>query len=558
MSDFDYKERLKTLTHAEKLRADGKYPAVLRFASMHPSDVSKMIAHAERQAGEEEHVDKARSHLNRKLRGNPKTIAEEVMSFYRAARKKNLASNLAGLKKSRPKDYRTAKLAGEQEPWSAQKKSRGPLREGILTVHRDAFRADEDCPSERRLEFIDDAGEVMIWDMRKADKFIAAGREFLEKNFGDMMQYMRVDLDEQSVHFHFLLLDYVDEKPSVRFADGRTLLRTSHHTFIGGDGKAKGYELAQDAVGEWFEQERFAELNIVRGERRAAKRREYAKELDEVFKEVSEDGRDDGISGSKIGLAMRELKRRIAAAADKKGGINRIRLDPAQLLALELLEHAGLLEPGKRHEATTRRARAVLLKTFEEQHGTVHDILQNAEKYVESAVGKARAASEQERATRDKIRSEKENFNAALSKKKERTREFFMRAEKEHAEKLAGERQAVKKERDDLDNEREEFEAERAEFRRAKARIDKRERDMNDLWKAIRRFATKRGFFDEATKQEAETLRGIATGLGLMFEAFEDMPFDPSIDQLGYSLEDSRKATKRVRVNAPRSPVRQR
>ncbi|RAZ83430.1 hypothetical protein [Cereibacter johrii] len=45
------------LTYAERMRADGKYPAVLRFENIHPADVAGIIGHAERRIGDLSHID---------------------------------------------------------------------------------------------------------------------------------------------------------------------------------------------------------------------------------------------------------------------------------------------------------------------------------------------------------------------------------------------------------------------------------------------------------------------------------------------------------------------
>lgn len=382
------------LTYAERMRSDGKYPIVLRFASLQPKDVAGVIGHAERRIGDLSHIDFSRTHLNRILVGS-NDIAEEVMEECRAMSLWNYQSNIIGLSKNRgKKDVRRARERGLQDPWTLQKKLRGPLREGVLTLHRDFFKADENTPDDKRLEFIDDEGNPTAFDVDKCNEFVDAGMAFLSEEFGLMMPYARADFDEQSVHIQFVIVDVVEEPASVRYAYGRQLFRTSHHPMIGGDGEKKGYEIAQDRAGEFFARPEHSHMNIVRAEARAAKKREVAQSIAAIAEQVDEDaffGLEEKIpNGSENAKAMYLLKKKMAEAIETKGSADKVRKDTAATLALDYLEALGVVKPEDRHEASTRRARTALLSQYEDTYGTAAEIIEKPELAAEKALDGAR------------------------------------------------------------------------------------------------------------------------------------------------------------------------
>ena len=514
MDGKQYRSRLKEMTYADRMRSGGRFPAVLRFASVHPRDVALIIGHAERRIGDVSHIDTSRSHLNRILVGedpsNPgkTTIARDVMNMYRGMRASNHASNLRGLLNSRPKDHKRAVLRGPQEPWANQKKHRGPLREGVLTLHRDAFRAADDCPNEHVLEFLDDDGEMARFDKRICEDFVDASMGFLTENFGDQMPYCRVDFDEQSVHLQFLLVDVVDEDPSTRYASGRSLFRLTQNPLIGGDGKTKGYELAQDAVGEWFARPEYQHLNVVRAEPRAAQRREAAKQIEQMRDEANFEAllgeREELPEGSKNAQAMWLLKQRMSEATSEKSG--KIRKDDAQNLALDYLVELGVVSEKDRHEASTRRARAALLERHEELVGTAHDIVAAPDAVAEKVIARARA--EQHEAKR----------RAYLAEQAEQRAQDAERQAARDAEKR---RAAEKIERDRRTKE----EADRAAALDAKEReVDRKTnllvsalREFAELGEAVKTAARKLGLTDHPLVQTGleavNKMRGLASKL---------------------------------------------
>lgn len=520
MDGRSYAKRLKELSYAERQRAGGKFPAVLRFASVHPRDVALIIAHAERRIGDVSHIDASRSHLNKILVGEDperpgKTnIAGDVMAMYLGMRESNHASNLRGLLAAgRKKDHKRALMRGPQEPWSQVKKHRGPLREFVLTLHRDAFRAADDCPPEHLLKFLDDEGNPARFDKRKCEAFVDAGMGFMRENFDDQLVYCRVDYDEQSVHLQGLLVDTITEEPSTRYASGRELFRLTQHVLIGGDGKKRGYELAQDAVGEFFAREEHLHLNVVRAEPRAARRREAAAAVETMLQEAELDallGETDELpAGSKNAQAMHLLKKRMSEAVAEKGGDpDRVRKDQAQTLALEYLEELGVVSAKDRHEASTRRARAELIERHQDLVGTPHEIVADPDAAAEKVMARARA----ERAAADRRRQEAEAAEQRAIQTQER---------------LDAERRAEAERRAREEAEREERHRREDEARAAKAAdLEAREETVTDRETEISRKARLLGRAVHQFYGLLEKVKTFARRIGMKDEALDRNELD--------------------------------
>lgn len=165
--------------------------------------------------------------------------ADRLRTRIAKASEANLEAEVAAcLIRQRPKDARTATERGLTDPWKFTR--RGPLREGILTVHHEWFGG---------------AGAAN-WDHEKVAAFRAQAIEFLQESFGDTCVHARIDIDEEAPHVHFVLAPWHEKLSASR---GRQqLLQPSSHPLI------SNYELAQDVVAEFF-----ADLGILRGERRA-------------------------------------------------------------------------------------------------------------------------------------------------------------------------------------------------------------------------------------------------------------------------------------------------
>ncbi|WP_134727162.1 hypothetical protein [Paracoccus luteus] len=209
-----------------------------------------------------------------------------------------------------------------------------------------------------------------------------------------MCVYLRYDLDEQSGHFHGLLSDRVFKEPSMRFAAGKWLYRTTHHRCVGGVGdERRGYEVAQDVIAAWFSRDEYRRMNIVRGEQRAKATRDAVKVADAMLDEQSiraffgDTEAEPLPDGSTRARRKWIMKKQAAEAASRSG---RLRKGAKQDLALDLLELIGALDPQVRHRHQTQRARDQLLMQFHESHGTPEELIRHANDLLAGAVEKAR------------------------------------------------------------------------------------------------------------------------------------------------------------------------
>ncbi len=439
-------------TYAATMRADGKFPIAFRLAGMRPKDVAAMIWHALRECEENseafDHVDLNRTKLNRVLFGSD-DIAKEIVEETREMSRYNLDSNIEGLTRlGRWKDVARAQMAGLQDPWYEQKKSRGPLREAILTLHRDFFKADEKTPADQRMKFLDDAGEMTSFDMRKVERFIDAGEAFFDDEFGDDLRYLRVDLDEQSIHFHAILARQIEEDETQRYALGKRLFKLTDHRCIGDrivDGvRIRGYETAQNVVGDFFNRIEYRDMNIVRGENRAEKKREAWKEIQEMTQ-----GRDFDVllgeaealpNGSKNAQAMFLLKKQMAEAIAKKGDASKVRKDDAAKLAVDHLVLLGVITPEEKSGASKRRARDALLSQHAETFGTPAEIIADPD---------AAAAKVLKEAGKQKVEADRRIREAQEIERRNKQEE--VRREQKFAAKEAATKKAEAKRKADLD-----------------------------------------------------------------------------------------------------------
>ncbi|WP_305972673.1 hypothetical protein [Mameliella sp. MMSF_3537] len=177
--------------------------------------------------------------MNRRLIGT-EDWAERVRDEIEDMRLANFAAELAKLKKRRRVTEMQARIAeGPRDPWRATR--HGPLREIILTANRKWLEAFD-------TESIDD-----LFGDRREDRFEALAKSWLTAQFGEDVVHARADLDEEAYHIHAVIV------PRATTRDGRRMLQPSKHEMI------RDYEKAQDSVGTWF-----ADLGLVRGEKRAA------------------------------------------------------------------------------------------------------------------------------------------------------------------------------------------------------------------------------------------------------------------------------------------------
>ncbi|HHX88184.1 MAG TPA: hypothetical protein GX700_00180 [Paracoccus sp.] len=214
------------------------YRIVLRMKGLFPNQLKGLLMHARRSGGDLDHIDHSKTSLNEVIMG-ASDWADRLRTRIAKASEANLEAEIAAcLIRQRPKDARTAAERGLTDPWKFTR--RGPLREGILTVHHEWFGG---------------AGAAH-WDHEKVAAFRACAIKFLQESFGDTCVHARIDMDEEAPHVHFVLAPWREKHSASR---GRQqLLQPSSHPLIA------NYELAQDVVAEFF-----ADLGILRGERRA-------------------------------------------------------------------------------------------------------------------------------------------------------------------------------------------------------------------------------------------------------------------------------------------------
>lgn len=220
-----------------------EFPVVLRFAGLHPSELGRFRMHDERRGGDLTHVDPSATDLNEVLLAGPKW-KEVIQAEVRQARQNNLHEQIEALRaKSRKKEARQVELAGPKDPWQHCKS--GPLREGILTVNKKWFGGTGHAD----------------WDPDKVALFKKTAMAFLRDHFPDgQLRYVSTHADEEAFHIHFVVVVWRERITANR---GRQiLLQASMNPLL------SRYEHAQDLAGMAF-----ADLGLVRGERRAEARR---------------------------------------------------------------------------------------------------------------------------------------------------------------------------------------------------------------------------------------------------------------------------------------------
>ena len=488
-------------SYAESMRARGFFPIAYRLESMSPKDVAKLIRHMERLGEYFEHVDPTRTHLNRVVLGGSQ-VADEIVSEAGSMSDFNHRSNMLGLKQaSRKKDLARVRSAGPKDPWLPQKKSKGPLREVVITVHRDFFRADDETPDDQRLRFLDDEGKWCAFDMRKVDRFQSAASEFLVEEFGESLRHLHFDLDEQSFHGHGIIARRVEEPASVRFAHGRQLYQPTGHRSL------EDYEVAQNVIGQFFSREEHVDMKIVRGEPRAAMARE-AKEIVRQLKE-GEDldaflGEGEELpQGSPNAVAMFLLKKKMREEVAAKGGdAGRVRQDPAAALAIDYLELMGAITPAQKHEASTRRARKALLAQHEAAFGSPAQILSDPDAAEARFVAKLAA----EKDAADRARAE---ADARAAEERDRLdREAAERRRTEDAERAERIRIEDERRAQEAADRQAEVEARASEVEKREAAVETKERELTLRERAVSMAAA-------AMERLADRIRKAARVLGL-------------------------------------------
>ncbi|MEH6836878.1 MULTISPECIES: hypothetical protein [Falsihalocynthiibacter] len=117
-----------------------KYPVVCRFEGLWTHQLAGYEMHRERKGGDLDHVDAERSASNKRLIGEvdwAESVKEEISEIC----VDNFANELDGLARRRRKsDIKKWMVEGPKAPWRNTK--HGPMREVILTAHKDWFEND--------------------------------------------------------------------------------------------------------------------------------------------------------------------------------------------------------------------------------------------------------------------------------------------------------------------------------------------------------------------------------------------------------------------------------
>ncbi|WP_344717011.1 plasmid recombination protein [Sagittula marina] len=225
---------------------------MLRFKGMAPDLMHRFVLHDGRSGGDLSHVDLEATWENRVLRGRPDWHAKVKQRIHLVRHANHREEIRAQLAKHRIKAAKEILLEGSSDPWRPSKE--GPMREGILTVHKSFFGG------VGRLE----------WEAKKVEAFKQRALEFLKEHFlGDQLLYVVAHEDEEAYHLHFVVAVWHEKHSANR---GRQIvLQPSANPLLA------NYEHAQDLAGMAF-----TDLGICRGERRAEARREARRKQEVV------------------------------------------------------------------------------------------------------------------------------------------------------------------------------------------------------------------------------------------------------------------------------------
>lgn len=253
---------------------------VLGFRRRSLADLAGYDMHATRAGGDRRHVDPARTHLNRSLlegraigeaRAAATLLAEQMAV-------QNLAKKIAGLKKRRRtaeiralRDLAAARgaMAAAGSPWDA--KNSQPFFDGILSASPGFFAAapgapPPPAPAPGTPLGLEEACARRGWDPERVERWVDCAREWLVQTFGDDLLDVRLDLDEQTPHIHFV------GAPRVVDGKGRAMLSQRQHRVLGerksNEDERESYERVLDEAAVHF-----APLGLVRGARNAARAR---------------------------------------------------------------------------------------------------------------------------------------------------------------------------------------------------------------------------------------------------------------------------------------------
>lgn len=161
-----------------------KYQIVMRMRGMFPDEFAGYEMHRLRRGGRLRHVDKRLSKFNRHLHGK-ETWAREALLEIARMRDEGYSAGIDGLTKRRRKsDLQQRTVEGPRDPWKNTR--HGPMREIILTAHREWFGAERPDTWDGSLNGREAAFEKHAMD-------------WLRTAFGDDLVHARAGMDEEAL-----------------------------------------------------------------------------------------------------------------------------------------------------------------------------------------------------------------------------------------------------------------------------------------------------------------------------------------------------------------------
>ena len=234
-----------------------RHPIVFRFASIFPAALARIEMHAKRSGGPLENIELQFAHRNKVFVGE--TFAKEMGAEIRAMKQKNLDEEVAACHARKRKKEAAARLElGLLDPWHGN--SQGPIREAIVTANWQYFEADDLSKNEDILITygVGTNGEEVEHRLSKAKiaAFEAATLQFFDQYFPGSVRHLRLDLDEETPHFHAVILETAEKTNKTRGT--QQLIQPSANPLLA------DYEFLQDVAGEHF-----SSIGLTRGQKRA-------------------------------------------------------------------------------------------------------------------------------------------------------------------------------------------------------------------------------------------------------------------------------------------------
>ncbi|WP_322865932.1 plasmid recombination protein [Aquicoccus sp. G2-2] len=356
--------------------ASTKYPVVLRFEGMVPSDIGGYQAHCYRSSGDLGHIFRNKS-KPRRLIGSA-TWAQEALAEIELMKIETFAAELKDLdRRNRRKDLAKRRIEGPRDPWRASR--HGPMRELILTANKEWFEQAESSDVE--------------FSTAREQQFEKLAVAWLKDNFGDDVIHARADTDEQAYHIHAVIMPRATVR---KYGTECRVLQPSARTMI------RDYEKAQDSVGEWF-----SEIGLVRGERRR-----------QAIREALNDGRTPPLNPRHVRPAEwrakeeRRLAEKAAEVEVRERDVVEREEDAATILAFADAVSAGEIDADghalKPADTDAKRDSPMLLRKATRGFAAARKAFRTAAKHLRvSAEAKARRAAE------DRIAAELAEIKAA-------------------------------------------------------------------------------------------------------------------------------------------------